>query len=65
MLDDRFANLEAQISRLGTQVADVAHTNKNLEEELVCTKANAYQQCDNTANEALELACKIFQPKGL
>lgn len=60
MLEKKVADLEAQISQLRTQVADLAHANKDLEDELNRTKVEADQQCDDTAKEALELSCKIF-----
>lgn len=42
-------------------MADFAHTKKDLKDELARTKAEADQQHDDTAKEALELLGKIFQ----
>lgn len=63
LLNDKVAILEVHISCLRAQLKDLSYANKNLEDELAKTKVKVDRQCDETANEALGLACKIFQAK--
>lgn len=53
MPDNKVIDLEAQVSHLEAQVADIAHTNKDLEDELTRIKAKVDQQCDDTAKGGL------------
>lgn len=41
-------------------MGDLVHVNKDLEDELTRSKVKVNQQCDETAKEALRLACRIF-----
>lgn len=46
-------------------MTDLAHANKDLEDELACTKVETDQQCDDTAKEALKLTYKVFYCYGM